>query len=51
MGPKKKEKNGIGEEECPEEISEEERKELGIFDDDDDEEDEDERDESWRDTG
>ena len=32
-------------------LTEEERKELGIFDDDDDEEDEDERDESWRDTG
>lgn len=52
MGPKKKKKNRIEGEECPEEISEEERKELGIFDDDEEEkEDEDERDESWRDMG
>lgn len=33
MDPKKKKKNRI-DEECPEEISKEERRDLGIFDDD-----------------
>ena len=49
MGPKKRKKTMMNEEECPEEISEEKQRELGIFEDD--EEDEDERDESWRDVG
>ena len=50
MPPKKKKKTKIKGEECPEEMSEEDRRELGIFDDYDDDDEEDE-DESWRDTG
>ena len=51
MPPKKKKKSKEKDENCPEEISEEERlEEVGIFDDEYDVDDEDEFDESWRDT-
>ena len=49
MDPKKKKK--IGEKENSEELTKEERRELGIYDGDEENDFEDENDESWRDVG